>query len=190
MDNSWLAVPRGVPRFRRGLEGGRKPFYDVLLAAERRCCDCTGPVIWARPYGPWGPNYWLVIVLSARFRYRMGVYGVRLRMCVLEQLKGAKWDKGLSVSWVSWVSWVFVFVGLEQHRKREGIASFFGIIALGCRSRSVLAPGAILAQDWYVCRRRYWISAKRAPAKLHQNCLTFATTCLGMLLLSFCFGES
>ena len=27
-------------------------------------------------------------------------------------------------------------------------------------------------------------------AKLHQNCLTFATTSLGMLLLSFCFGGS
>ena len=23
------------------VEGGRDPFYDVLLATERRCCDCT-----------------------------------------------------------------------------------------------------------------------------------------------------
>ena len=23
------------------VEGGRKPFYDVLMATERECCDCT-----------------------------------------------------------------------------------------------------------------------------------------------------
>ena len=23
------------------VEGGRKPVYDVLMAAERKCCDCT-----------------------------------------------------------------------------------------------------------------------------------------------------
>ena len=25
----------------RGVEGGRKPFDDVLMATERECCDCT-----------------------------------------------------------------------------------------------------------------------------------------------------
>ena len=24
-----------------GLEGGRKAFYDVLMATEGKCCDCT-----------------------------------------------------------------------------------------------------------------------------------------------------
>ena len=24
-----------------GVEGGRKPFYDVLMARERKFCDCT-----------------------------------------------------------------------------------------------------------------------------------------------------
>ena len=71
----------------------------------------------------------------------------------------------------------------EQHRKWEGVASFFGIVALGSRK-------PILAQDWYVCWGRYWISAKRALAKLHQYCLNFVTACLGMLLLSFCLGGS
>ena len=23
------------------VEGGRKPFYDVLMATGRKCCDCT-----------------------------------------------------------------------------------------------------------------------------------------------------
>ena len=23
------------------VEGGRKSFYDVLVATERKCCDCT-----------------------------------------------------------------------------------------------------------------------------------------------------
>ena len=23
------------------VEGGRKPFYDVRMATERKCCDCT-----------------------------------------------------------------------------------------------------------------------------------------------------
>ena len=62
-------------------------------------------------------------------------------------------------------------------RKWEGVESFFGIVALGSRK-------PFFAQDWYVCQR-YWISAKRAPSKPHQCCLTLATTCLDKLLLGF-----
>ena len=73
--------------------------------------------------------------------------------------------------------------GLGQHQKWEGVASFFGIVTLGSRK-------PILAQDWYGCWRRCWIPAIGALAKLHQNCLTFVTTHLGMLLLSLRFGGS
>ena len=59
--------------------------------------------------------------------------GVRLCMCVLEQLKGAKWGKGWSVSWVAPPAFFFLLAGLEQHRKWEGVARFFGVIALGSR---------------------------------------------------------
>ena len=64
-------------------------------------------------------------------------------MCVLEQLKSAKWGKGLSVSWVAPPVFSFLLAGLEQHRKGAGVAIFLGIVALGSRK-------AILAQDWYV----------------------------------------
>ena len=110
----------------------------------------------------------------------MTIYGVRLCISVLGQLKSAKWGKGWSVSWVA-SPFFFLFFLLDlSNIENERVASFFGIVALGSQK-------PILAQDWYVCWGSYWFSAKRPLAKLHQYCSTFVTTCLGMLLLSFCF---
>ena len=72
-------------------------------------------------------------------------------MRVLGQLKSAKWGKALSVRWVV-PPVLFILAKLEQHRKWEGVASFFGIVALGSRK-------PIFAQDWYVCSGGYWTSA-------------------------------
>ena len=103
---------------------------------------------------------------------------MRLCMCVLGQLKSAKWGKGLSVSWVAPPVFYFLLAGLEQHRKWEGVASFFGIVALGSRKAN--------SRLGLVCLLGEVLDSKRALAKLHRYCLTFATTCLGMLLLLFC----
>ena len=76
----------------------------------------------------------------------------------------------------------FYFILAElEHRKWKRVASFFGTITLGsCKP--------VLAQGGFVC----WggISVIGDLAKLYMNCLNFATTSLGILLLSFCFGGS
>ena len=106
---------------------------------------------------------------------------MRLWMCVVELPKSTRRGKGWCVSWVAPPVFSFIFAELGQHRKWEGVAIFFGIVALGSRK-------PILAQDGHVGWERWWISMIGALKKLHQNCLTFATTSLGMLLPSFCFG--
>ena len=77
----------------------------------------------------------------------------------------------------------FLLAERKQHRKWEGVASFFGIIALGYRKPT-------LVQGGYVCWRRFWISVTEDVAKLYPKRLNFATTSLGMVPLSFCFGGS
>ena len=49
-------------------------------------------------------------------------------MSVLGQLQGANWGKGFLVC-ASRFS--FLLAELEQHRKWEGVVSFFGIVTLG-----------------------------------------------------------
>ena len=140
------------------VEGGRKPFYDMLMATERKCCDCTSSdsinasrvcmYIFAlgaacyvvrnmRPCSlPYG---WFN--LSSRPHVCMNVeWGVRLCMCVLEQLKSAKWGKGWSVSWVA-PAVFFLLAGLEQHRKWEGLRVSLGSSLWGLESQLSLRIG-------------------------------------------------